>query len=798
MIFTYDVATPSAPALVQRYRALHRLGLPLPPGVFIDEAASLAGAIEALEKQSGKRFGETLFVHAQTEKGDIPYLGLGVPKKDGAAFAQLVAGYLRSVHGIAEESLDAFFDDDITEDAVIIDSAQKRYAEIAGQPFPTKPSVQLEAAVAALLKEGAVLLRVQLQTQAGEHAGVGFATSRDPVTGEPRLTGGYLAHGQPSELLTHRRSPASISKTARSENALETTEPKAFEALQRIAKDLEAQTKDAQYIRFAIEAGQLFVLEAEAQKRSARAAVRIVTDLVEEHIIEKRDALLRTTPEQLEQLIHPNIAPKAKRRVIAKGLPASPGAGSGVVVFSGEEAQAVARTGRKVIFVRTSTAPEDIAGVTVSQGILTSRGGMTSHAAVVARGMGKCCVVGCTEIRIDYQAKTFSTDELTVKEGDIITLDGGTGEVILGEIETLVPELGEDFDKLLAWADEYKRLGVRANANTLQDAEVAARFGASGIGLCRTEQLLLQPDRLKVWREVLLAGNVTERKQMLLQLLPMHTHDLHAIFERMAPHPVTVRLLDPPLEEFLPEREDELLELAKAHGLIGRSLKLRQEALHEVNPMLGHRGCRVAVTYPEIYEMQVRAVIDAACRVAERGIAFTPEIMFPMVSSTEELEFVRRLTDRVAAATMSERGRTIAYRIGTMIEVPRAVWLAGDIARHTDFFSFGTNDLTQTTFGISRDDAGKFLSAYLEQGLLKADPFVTIDRQCVGELVERACVAGRAASKNLQLGLCGEHGGDPASIAFCHHIGIDYVSCSPYRVPVAKLAAAHAALGGAS
>ena len=813
MIFTYDAITSSAPAMVAHYRALHRLGLQLPPGVFITEADSITAAIDALEHETGKKFGDTLLLSVRaaqslTQKGnlEIPYVGLAEPKtrEHSRAYRQMLGGFLRVVLNVPEESLDELFDlgsDTAADDKEAIDSGLQRYQQVAGHSFPSEPREQLARALMVLLPHGPVLLQMQLGTDLSTHVGVGATSTRDPATGERRLTGDYLAQGVATELPTHRRSPAALSRHHRGradESALEAQKPHIYSELQRIAHTLEAHFKDAQYFSFAVAEDKLFVLSTQPSKRSARAAVRIVVDLVHENIIDKKEALLRTSPESLEQLIHPNIAPKAKRRVIAKGLPASPGAGSGAVVFSAEEAQSMARTGRKVVLVRVDTSPEDIQGVIVAQGVLTSRGGMTSHAAVVARGMGKCCVVGCTDIRVDYQAKSFSTDEVTIKEGDIITLDGTTGEVIFGEVETLVPELGDDFNELLGWADEVRRLGVRANANTLRDAEVAARFGAEGIGLCRTEQLLLEGDRLRLWREVLIAANVTERKRVLAQLEPLHTEDIFNIFSRIAPHPVCVRLLDPPLEEFLPENEAELLDLAKVHGLLGRALKQRKESLHEVNPMLGHRGCRLAVTHPEIYEMQVRAIITAASRVQAQGRAIQPEIMFPMCSTVRELDFVRSLTDRVAQHTMSELGQNIVYRLGTMIEVPRAAWLAKDLARLVDFFSFGTNDLTQTTFGISRDDAGKFLSAYIEQGLLPADPFVTIDRDCVGQIIEHACKDGREGKAELKLGLCGEHGGDPASIHYCHEIGIDYVSCSPYRVPLAKLAAAHAALKGKS
>jgi pyruvate,orthophosphate dikinase len=808
MIFTYDATTPSAPAMVAHYRALHRLGLQLPPGVFVTENDSLGAAVEAIEHETGKKFGDTLFLSLRGGYGpkshvEIPYIGMAPPKtrEQARAYRQLLGGFLRVTLNSPEESLDELFDTSpgASDDKEAIASARQRYQRVTGHAFPDEPLQQLARAAGAMLPHGPVLLQMQLTTDEGARSGVGATSTRDPATGERRLTGDYLAQGVAAELPTHRRSPVPLSRHQRGradESALEAIEPHIYGELQRIAHTLESHFKDAQYFSFAVAEGSLYVLDTQPSKRSARAAVRIVVDLVRENIIDKREALLRTSPESLEQLIHPNIAPKAKRKVIAKGLPASPGAGSGAVVFSADEAQSMARTGRKVILVRVDTSPEDIHGVSVAQGVLTSRGGMTSHAAVVARGMGKCCVVGCTELRVDYQAKQFSTDEVTVKEGDIITLDGSTGEVIFGEVETLVPELGEDFGELLGWADEVRKLGVRANANTLQDAEVAARFGAEGIGLCRTEQLLLQGDRLRLWREVLIAANVSERKRALTQLEPLHAEDIFNIFSRIAPHPVTVRLLDPPLAEFLPENEAELLDLARVHGLLGRAIEQRKESLHEVNPMLGHRGCRLAVTHPEIYEMQVRAIITAACRVAAQGRTLRPEIMFPMASSARELDFVRSLTDRVAQQTMSELGQTITYRLGTMIEVPRAAWMAKDLARLVDFFSFGTNDLTQTMFGISRDDAGKFLSAYIEQGLLPADPFVTIDRDCVGEIISRACRDGRESKPELELGLCGEHGGDPASIAFCHEIGIGYVSCSPYRVPLAKLAAAHAALKG--
>lgn len=571
--------------------------------------------------------------------------------------------------------------------------------------------------------------------------------------------------------------------------------PEAFAAFRDICDKLETHYRDMQDLEFTIERGKLWMLQTRSGKRTGKAALRIAVDLANEALISKDEAVLRIDPAALDQLLHPTIAPEAERDIIASGLPASPGAAAGEIVFSPDEAETLRGQGRKVILVRVETSPEDIHGMHAAEGILTTRGGMTSHAAVVARGMGKPCVSGAGGVRVDYRAETLTAGGRVLKKGEVITIDGSTGQVLQGATAMQQPELSGDFAKLMEWADAARRMKVRANAETPADARAARSFGAEGIGLCRTEHMFFDEDRIVAVREMILADSAADRKVALAKLLPMQRKDFVELFEIMRGLPVTIRLLDPPLHEFLPKSEDEIAEVAVAMKIDPARLRERTLALHEFNPMLGHRGCRLAISFPEIAEMQARAIFEAAVEVGKKaGVAVVPEIMVPLVAVKAELDRVKGLIDKTATAVSAETGVTLAYQVGTMIELPRAALEAGKIATSAEFFSFGTNDLTQTTFGISRDDASMFLGAYTAQGILHQDPFVSIDREGVGELVRIAAERGRATRAEIKLGICGEHGGDPSSIAFCEEVGLDYVSCSPFRVPIARLAAAQAAL----
>ena len=572
--------------------------------------------------------------------------------------------------------------------------------------------------------------------------------------------------------------------------------PECYEQLMQIQDTLERHYRDMQDIEFTIEKGKLYMLQTRNGKRTARAAIKIAVDMVKEGLISDKEGVLRVAPEQLDQLLHPSLDPKAQKDVIAKGLPASPGAASGEVVFSADEAEEAAKLGLKVILVRVETSPEDIHGMHAAQGILTARGGMTSHAAVVARGMGKCCVAGCGDIKVDYKAQQFvDKNGEVVKKGDIITLDGSTGEVMKGSVPTVQPELTGDFGLLMEWVDRYRRLKVRTNADTPHDSAVARKFGAEGIGLCRTEHMFFEGDRIMAVREMILAEDLEGRKRALSKILPMQKGDFLGIFQEMKGLPVTIRLLDPPLHEFLPHSDKEIEELAQVMKVPAATLKNKVEFLHEFNPMLGHRGCRLGITYPEIYDMQVQAIMEAACQlIKEEGYEIVPEIMIPLVGEVKELAILRSNAIRVADEVISRYGVKVEYLIGTMIELPRAALTADEIAKEAEFFSFGTNDLTQTTYGLSRDDAGKFLPHYVEREIFPSDPFVALDQNGVGQLVRMGCEKGRATRAKIKLGICGEHGGEPSSVIFCHKIGLDYVSCSPFRVPIARLAAAHGAL----
>ncbi len=572
--------------------------------------------------------------------------------------------------------------------------------------------------------------------------------------------------------------------------------PEVFAQLVDVYKKLEAHYRDMQDIEFTVQQGKLWMLQTRSGKRTAKAALKIAIDMVNEGLIDKNEAVKRIDPASLDQLLHPTLDPDAERNIIARGLPASPGAASGQIVFSSDEAEKLAGEGTAVILVRVETSPEDIHGMHAAKGILTSRGGMTSHAAVVARGMGRACVSGAGSLNIDYKNETLSVLGETYKKGDIVTIDGGSGEVMLGAVDMIMPELSGEFGELMSWADEIRRMKVRANAETPLDAETARKFGAEGVGLCRTEHMFFDAERIVSVRQMILAETTEERREALAKLLPYQRGDFVDLFRIMAGLPVTIRLLDPPLHEFLPKSDEEIAELAEALGADPGKLRHRAMQLHEFNPMLGHRGCRLGISYPEIYEMQARAILEAAAEVSkELGDTVIPEIMIPLVATGRELEILKGKIRAVADAIQDETGKDIEYLIGTMIELPRAALRAGDIARDAEFFSFGTNDLTQTTYGISRDDSGSFLEDYVSQGIYETDPFVSLDQDGVGELVQIAAERGRATRENIKLGICGEHGGDPSSIDFCERVGLDYVSCSPYRVPIARLAAAQAALG---
>ena len=621
----------------------------------------------------------------------------------------------------------------------------------------------------------------------GETSGTGVAFTRDPATGEKVYYGEYLINAQGEDVVAGIRTPEPLA-------ALEQQMPEVYRQLTDVFERLEKHYKDMQDVEFTIQEGKLYMLQTRSGKRTAQAAVKIAVDMVREGLIDEKTALLRVEPEQLDQLLHPTISEKARKSatVLATGIAASPGAAVGRVVFTAADAEAWKERGEDVILVRLETSPEDIGGMDAAKGILTARGGKTSHAAVVARGMGKPCVTGAGEIKIDEENRQFTVGQHTVKEGDWITLDGSTGEVFLGQLALEQPEVTGDFAQIMEWADKHRALKVRTNADTPHDAEVARNFGAEGIGLCRTEHMFFGEGRILAVREMILAQDSESRKRALDKLLPMQRGDFYGIFKAMEGYPVTIRLLDPPLHEFLPQDAEAQAQVAKELGVTVEEVRRRVQQLHEFNPMLGHRGVRLAITYPEIYEMQVRAIFEAATQLAKEGVKVIPEVMIPLVGTVRELEEIKASLVKVAEEVMSEAGVRVEYQFGTMIEVPRAALLADKIAEEAEFFSFGTNDLTQLTFGYSRDDAGHFLPAYLDKGILEKDPFQSLDQDGVGQLVQIGVERGRKTRPNLKVGICGEHGGDPASVKFCHRVGMDYVSCSPFRVPIARLAAAQA------
>ncbi|MET3893371.1 pyruvate,orthophosphate dikinase [Bosea sp. OAE506] len=635
----------------------------------------------------------------------------------------------------------------------------------------------------------------------GDTSATGVAFTRNPSTGENALYGEFLVNAQGEDVVAGIRTPQDITEAARKEAgsdkpSMERVMPEAYAELCRIYGILEKHYRDMQDMEFTIQEGKLWMLQTRSGKRTAKAALRIAVELAQEGLISQEEAVGRVEPGALDQLLHPMIDPKAERRVLTTGLPASPGAAAGEIVFNSDEAENARKAGRKVILVRVETSPEDIHGMHAAEGILTTRGGMTSHAAVVARGMGKPCVSGAGQIRVDYAKGTLTVGQTVLKAGDVLTIDGGNGQVLLGEVKMQKPELSGEFATLMGWADKVRRLKVRANAETPDDARTAREFGAEGIGLCRTEHMFFEADRIQSVREMILAADDKGRRSALAKLLPMQRQDFVQLFTIMSGLPVTIRLLDPPLHEFLPHGEAEIAAVAQALGVTPEALKHRATELHEFNPMLGFRGVRLAIAYPEIAEMQARAIFEAAVIAArETGKAVIPEVMVPLVMGVAELDLVKARIDAMAKEVMAESKVELTYQVGTMIELPRAALRAEEIAKSAEFFSFGTNDLTQTTLGISRDDAASFLGAYTAKGILAADPFVTIDQEGVGELVKLAAERGRKARPDIKLGICGEHGGDPASIGFCESVGLDYVSCSPFRVPIARLAAAQAALG---
>ncbi|TKD40287.1 MAG: pyruvate, phosphate dikinase [Mesorhizobium sp.] len=695
--------------------------------------------------------------------------------------------------------------------------------EELGKPFPQDPHEQLWGAIGAVFSSWmnnraityrrlhdipeswgtAVNVQAMVFGNMGETSATGVAFTRNPSTGEKMLYGEFLVNAQGEDVVAGIRTPQNITEAARiaagsDKPSLQKLMPEAFQSFVTISDRLEKHYRDMQDLEFTIERGKLWMLQTRSGKRTAKAALKIAVDMARDKLISKEEAVVRIDPASLDQLLHPTIDPKAARDVIGIGLPASPGAATGEIVFSSNDAEELKTQGRKAILVRIETSPEDIHGMHAAEGILTTRGGMTSHAAVVARGMGKPCVSGAGSLRVDYRAGTLMAMGSTFRKGDIITIDGGNGQVLKGAVPMLQPELSGDFAAIMEWADAVRRMKVRTNAETPLDARMARSFGAEGIGLCRTEHMFFEGDRIVAMREMILADTEKGRRTALAKLLPMQRSDFLELFEIMAGLPVTIRLLDPPLHEFLPKTEEEVAEVAAAMNVWPDKLRQRTEALHEFNPMLGHRGCRLAVSYPEIAEMQARAIFEAAVEAGRKaGALVVPEIMVPLVGLVKELDYVKARIDAVAKSVMEETGVKITYLTGTMIELPRAALRAHVIAEAAEFFSFGTNDLTQTTFGISRDDAASFLETYRQKGILEQDPFVSLDIEGVGELVRMAAEKGRATRPEIKLGICGEHGGDPASIHFCEEVGLDYVSCSPYRVPIARLAAAQAAVRAA-
>jgi pyruvate,orthophosphate dikinase len=817
-------------------------------------------ALEHVGKIAGKMFGDPknpLLVSVRSGgRASMPgmmdtVLNLGLNDKTVEALAEMSGdrrfaydSYRRFItmysdvvlgfeHHHFEDILDTFkdsqgytLDTDLTGDdwVDLVGRYKDAVARETGKDFPQDPHDQLWGAIGAVFSSWmnaravtyrrlhdipeswgtAVNVQAMVFGNMGESSATGVAFTRNPSTGESKLYGEFLINAQGEDVVAGIRTPQDITEYARKESgsdkaSMETAMPDAFKELTRIYTLLEKHYRDMQDMEFTVEQGKLWMLQTRGGKRTAKAALRIAVELANEGLISKKDAVLRIDPASLDQLLHPTIDPSAKRDVIATGLPASPGAASGEIVFSSDEAAKLQADGRKVILVRIETSPEDIHGMHAAEGILTTRGGMTSHAAVVARGMGKPCVSGCGTIRVDYGRGTMSIGSRTFKTGDVITIDGSVGQVLAGRMPMMEPELSGEFGTLMGWADQVRKLGVRVNGDTPDDARTAMKFGAEGIGLCRTEHMFFEETRIRTVREMILAEDEQARRAALSKLLPMQRADFVELFEIMKGLPVTIRLLDPPLHEFLPHTQAEVEEVARAMNTDPRRLADRARDLAEFNPMLGFRGCRLAIAYPEIAEMQSRAIFEAAVEAGKRtGKAVGLEVMVPLIATKMEFDLVKARIDATAQAVMKETGVKLSYQVGTMIELPRACLMAGEVAKTAEFFSFGTNDLTQTTYGISRDDAAGFLGTYIAKGILEIDPFISVDRDGVGELVKIGVARGRKTRPSLKVGICGEHGGDPASVTFCHEIGLDYVSCSPYRVPIARLAAAQAALGKAA
>jgi pyruvate,orthophosphate dikinase len=820
-------------------------------------AAQVEAALASVEALTGKRFGDPsapLLVSVRSGgRASMPgmmdtvlNLGLNDATTEGLAalagnrrfaldsyrrFIQMYSNVVLGLdHHLFEEILDNHKDRlDVTVDTAlsaedwekVVADYKAAVQEELGEPFPQDPKAQLWGAVGAVfaswMNERAKFYRrmhdipeswgtaVNIQAMVfgnmGDSSATGVAFTRNPSTGENRLYGEFLINAQGEDVVAGIRTPQALTRAAREEMgdrspSMEEALPEVFVQFRDVVTRLERHYRDMQDVEFTVEQGRLYMLQTRNGKRTAKAALKMSVDMATEGLISREEAVMRVDPASLDQLLHPTIDPASPRDVVARGLPASPGAATGAVVFDSDEAQRRGGAGEAVILVREETSPEDIHGMHAARGIVTARGGMTSHAAVVARGMGRPCVSGAGDIRIDLAAGLFQVRGRTIRAGDVITVDGSRGDVLSGSVSMIEPELTGDFAILMGWADVFRRLRIRANAETPLDARTARQFGAEGIGLCRTEHMFFDEHRIQAVREMILADDETGRRGALEKILPMQRADFVELFTIMEGLPVTIRLLDPPLHEFLPQTEADVRAVAEAGGLDADKLWRRVRELHETNPMLGHRGCRLGISYPEIYEMQVRAIFEAACQIAESGTAAPiPEIMHPLVAKGEEMRFLRTLTDRVAQAVMGERGLVIEYQVGTMVELPRAALRAADLAESAEFFSFGTNDLTQTTFGISRDDSGRFLTAYLEKGIFDKDPFVSLDQEGVGDLIRIAVERGRAARPDIKLGICGEHGGDPASIQFCESVGLDYVSCSPFRTPIARLAAAQAAIG---
>ncbi len=743
-------------------------------------------------------------------------------------FIQMYGSVVLGVdHHRFEEIIEsAKMDANVTEDTAlspqhwqsVVAEYKEMVAQERGSPFPMDPHEQLWGAIGAVFGSWmnprantyrrlhdipatwgtAVNVQAMVFGNMGQDCATGVCFTRDPSTGENIFYGEFLVNAQGEDVVAGIRTPQPLSslRAHPGEVSMEQALPSAYSDLVKVRETLERHYLDMQDIEFTVQQNKLYMLQTRNGKRTAAASLRIAVEMAEAGLIDRKEAVKRVNPASLDQLLHPTLDSKAPRTLFSKGLPASPGAACGVAVFSSDEAEMRSQKGEAVVLIRIETSPEDIHGMHAARGILTTRGGMTSHAAVVARGMGRPCVAGAGGVSVDYGAQTLSAGGKTIRAGETITLDGATGEVFAGAVAMVEPKMSGDFATLMGWADEVRRLGVRTNAETPLDAETARKFGAEGIGLCRTEHMFFAPERIGAVRQMIMADDLAGRRAALDKLLPFQRADFTDLFRIMHGLPVTIRLLDPPLHEFLPHQDSELADVARASGQDVEQVRRRAAELSEANPMLGHRGCRLGITFPEIYEMQARAIFEGAIAAArETGEAPVPEIMIPLVGTRKELEITRAQVDRIAEAVFKEQGQTIEYLVGTMIELPRAVLVADKIAEIADFFSFGTNDLTQTVFGLSRDDAGRFLPAYVEAGILPKDPFVSIDVEGVGAMVRMAADKGRHTKNKLKMGICGEHGGDPASIAFCEEIGLDYVSCSPYRVPVARLAAAQAALG---